>query len=68
MITNVSITSQIYQDGSLLLAELHRLELEPFDCRPQSYAGPIYQVGDDVDDVDYNGDDDDDDDDDDGGG
>ena len=46
MITNVSTTSsEMYQDGSLLLAELHRLELEPFDCRPQSYAGPIYQVG-----------------------
>ena len=57
MITNVSITSQIYQDGSLLLAELHRLELEPFDCRPQSYAGPIYQVGDDDDDYDYDDDD-----------
>ena len=60
MITKASITSQIYQDGSLLLAELHRLELEPFDCRPQSYAGPIYQVGDDDDDDDDNGDDDDD--------
>ena len=59
-----SITSQIHQDGSLLLAELHRLELEPFDCRPQSYAGPISQVGDDDDDDD----DDVDDDADDGGG